>query len=503
MLDYLVQGLTIALSFQNLLFMLFGTVLGLVFAAIPGLTFSTALILLIPLTFGLEAVPAISVLLGVYAGGMSGGSISAILLGIPGTPSAAATVIDGYAMAKKGEAGKALGMAVYASVFGGIFSLLVLMLVAPQLASVAIKFGPPEIFALVVFGLSTIVSLSGTDIVKGLLAGLFGLLLCTVGLDPVMGLQRYTFGQAGLMVGIGIMPVMIGMFALPEIIDTFLRAKKNQGLKQEEPKRDKVKAAFPSFKEMGKTFFLLIKSAAIGTGLGAIPGTGGPVASFLAYDQAKRTNPLSGTGTIEGVGAPESANNGVTGGALIPLLTLGIPGDSATAIMLGAFLIHGLAPGPLLFQNYGDLVYAIFISILIIYIMVLVIQFYGIRLFVKVLDFPKVNLMVVILAVSVIGAFAINLNFSDVIIMFFSGVLGYLMKRFDFPVTPLILALVLGYSIEDNFRKSLVFSGGSLDIFIKKPVSLVFLTLAMIILVAPFLRPWLEKRFRLKKKALS
>ncbi len=502
MLEYLSQGLVIALSWENLLFMLFGTILGLVFASIPGLTFSTALILLIPLTFGLEAVPAISVLLGVYAGGMSGGSISAILLGIPGTPSAAATVIDGHEMAKKGEAGRALGMAVYASVFGGIFSLLVLMLVAPQLASVAIKFGPPEIFALVVFGLSTIVSLSGTEVVKGLLAGLFGLLLTTVGLDPVMGLQRFTFDQPGLMVGIGIMPVMIGMFALPEIIDTFLEAKKNKGQQRDDTQNKKVKAAFPTFKEIRKTFVLMVKSSAIGTGLGAIPGTGGPIASFLAYDQARRSEPKCGTGRVEGVGAPEAANNGVTGGALIPLLTLGIPGDSATAIMLGAFLIHGLAPGPLLFQNFGDLVYAIFISILIIYLMVLVIQFFGIRLFVKVLDFPKVNLMIIILAISVVGSFAINLNFSDVIIMFFSGLLGYFMKRYGFPITPLILALVLGYTIEDNFRKSLVFSDGSYSIFVQNPVSLVFLTLALVILLAPFVKPWLQRRFS-KKKALQ
>lgn len=499
MLEYLLQGIALALQWENLLFMFFGTILGLIFASIPGLTFSTALILMIPVTFGLESVPAISVLLGIFAGGMSGGSISAILLGIPGTPSAAATVIDGYAMAKKGQAGRALGMAVYASVFGGIFSLLVLMMVAPQLARVALKFGAPELFALVIFGLSTIVSLSGTQLAKGLLAGLLGLLITTIGLDPVMGLQRFTFGQYQLMTGVGIMPVMIGMFALPEIIETFLRAKKNKGVSKEPTDRQVVKASFPTLKEMKSTFFLLIKSSAIGTGLGAIPGTGGPIASFLAYDQARRKNKECGKGAIEGVGAPEAANNGVTGGAMIPLLTLGIPGDAATAVMLGAFLIHGLAPGPLLFQNYGDIVYAIFVSILIIYIMVLVIQYFGIRLFVRVLDFPKVNLMVVILVMTVVGSFAINLNFGDVIIMFFAGLLGYFMKRYGFPVTPLILALVLGHTIESNFRRSLVFSDGSLLIFVKHPVSLVFLTLALIMLLAPILRPLIDKKLGKKQ----
>jgi len=491
MFDLFIQGLSIAFTVENFIFMFVGCVLGIVFSAIPALTFSTALILLIPLTFSLSPVAAISVLLGVFAGGMTGGSISSVLLGIPGTPSAAATVLDGYLLAKKGQAGKALGMSIYSSVFGGIFSLLVLILVAPQIASVAIKFGPPEIFALVVFGLSTIVGLSESSVVKGLIAGFFGLLLCTVGLDPVMGLQRYTFGFANLMTGIGLMPVMIGMFALPEIIDNFLIASENRHKPQEKNKQ-KVKASFPTFQEMKSTFWLNLKASALGTFVGAIPGTGGPIACFMAYDMAKRSNPKVGTGEIDGVAAPESANNGVTGGALIPLLTLGIPGDSATAIMLGALLIHGLVPGPLLFRDNGPLVYAIFISILIINLMVLVIQFFGMKLFVKVLDIPKVNLMAMILVMSVVGSFAINLNYADIVVMFAAGFLGYLMKRFGFPITPLILGLVLGYTVEDNFRKSLVLSDGSFNIFFTSPVSLVFLILAVLMLIAPTLKPWIN-----------
>lgn len=499
MFELFTEGLTIALTLENFLFMFFGCILGIVFSAIPALTFSTALILLIPVTFGLTPVAAISVLLGVFAGGMTGGSISAILLGIPGTPSAAATVIDGYLLSKKGQAGKALGMAIYSSVFGGIFSLLVLILVAPQIAKIAIKFGPAELFALVVFGLSTIVSLSETSIVKGLLAGLFGLLLCTVGLDPVMGLQRYTFGFANLMTGVGLMPVMIGMFALPEIIDNFLQASKNR-YKQLVRHRQKVKANFPSLKEMKAAFSLNLKSSAIGTFVGAIPGTGGPIACFMALDVAKRKNPKVGTGELDGVIAPESANNGVTGGTLIPLLTLGIPGDSATAIMLGALMIHGLIPGPLLFRDNGALVYAIFISILIINLMVLAIQFFGMKLFVKVLDIPKVNLMSMILVMAVVGSFAINLNYADIIVMFFAGLLGYFMKKFGFPIVPLILGLVLGYSIENNFRKALVFSDGSFSIFVTSPVSLLFLTLAVFMLLAPTIRSWRNKNKASKAK---
>jgi len=496
MFELLTEGLSIALTGENLMFMFLGCVLGIIFSAIPALTFSTALILLIPLTFGLSPVAAISVLLGVFAGGMTGGSISSVLLGIPGTPSAAATVIDGHLLAKKGQAGKALGMSIYSSVFGGIFSLLVLMLVAPQIANVAIKFGPPEIFALVVFGLSTIVGLSEGSVIKGLLSGLFGLLLCTIGLDPVMGLQRYTFGYANLMTGIGLMPVMIGMFALPEIIDNFLEASKNRN-KPHEKNQQTVKAAFPNLSEMKSTFWLNLKSSALGTFVGAIPGTGGPIASFLAYDMARRKNPKVGTGEIDGIAGPESANNAVTGGALIPLLTLGIPGDSATAIMLGALLIHGLIPGPLLFRDNGPLVYAIFISILIINIMVLAIQFFGMKLFVKVLDIPKVNLMGMILVMSVVGSYAINLNYADIVVMFIAGLLGYIMKRSGFPITPLILGLVLGYTIEDNFRKSMVFSDGSFDIFLKSPVSIVFIILALLMLTAPTLKAvWNERKMK-------
>lgn len=487
MFEMFTQGLSIALTVENFIFMLLGSILGIIFTAIPGLTFSTALVLMIPLTFGLTPVAAISVLLGVYAGGMTGGSIPAVLLGIPGNPSAAATVLDGYLLSKRGQAGKALGMSIYASVFGGVVSLLVLILVAPKIATIAIKFGPPELFALVIFGLSTIVGLSEGSIVKGLLSGLFGLLFCTIGMDPVMGTQRYTFDIPGLMLGVGILPVMIGIFALPEIIDCFISTSKRRD-KPIKKMVQKVKASFPSLKEIKDTFWLNLQSSLLGTFIGLVPGTGGPIASFMAYDLAKRKNPKVGTGELDGVAAPEAANNGVTGGALIPMLTLGIPGDSATAIMLGALLIHGLVPGPLLFNDNGPLVYAIFISILIINLMVLAVQFHGMKLFVKILDIPKINLMAVILVMTLVGSYATSLNFVDVIIMFAFGFLGYLMKKYGFPSIPLILGLVLGVSIEDNFRKALVLSDGSLSVFLTNPVSLFFLTLAIFMIIGPLLK---------------
>lgn len=500
MLELLAQGFSIAATPQNFLFMAIGTVLGIVFSAIPGLTFSTALILLLPLTFGLSPVAAISVMLGVFAGGMTGGSIPATLLGIPGNPSAAATVIDGYMLTKKGQGGKALGVAIYSSVFGGVVSLIILILVAPLIAKVAISFGPAELFALVIFGLSTIVGLTEGSVVKALITCLLGLLLTTVGMDPVIGQPRFTFNYAPLMNGIGIMPVMIGAFALPEIINTFLTYKKNKGV---ELKRNigAVKAAFPTWKEQKETFGLNMKTSLMGTLVGAVPGAGGPIAAFLGYNMAKSANPKCGTGEIDGVTAPEAANNAVTGGAMITLLTLGIPADSAAAIILGAFLIHGIVPGPLLFQENGPMVYAIFISMLIINFMVLAIQFWGMKLFVKVLDIPKLNLMAFILGVTIIGSFASHVNFTDIVIMVIVGMLAWFMKRNGFPIIPLILGLVLGGEIENNFRKAMLLSDGGLGIFFNSAVSVICLTLAVLMVFSPVLSPYYKKVFQKLRKA--
>ncbi|NLI91558.1 MAG: hypothetical protein GX434_04940 [Peptococcaceae bacterium] len=499
MFDLFVQGLHIAITPENFLLMAIGTILGIIFSSIPGLTFSTALILLLPMTFGLSPVAAISVLLGVFAGGMTGGSIPATLLGIPGNPSAAATVIDGYMLTKKGLGGKALGMSIYSSVFGGVVSLIILIAVAPLIAKIALTFGPGELFMLVIFGLSTIVGLTEGSVIKSIIACLLGLLMCTVGLDPVMGLQRFTFGFAPLMTGIGIMPIMIGAFAIPEIINTFLTSKKTKGVIAKR-KVEGIKASFPTWKEQKQTFRLNMEASILGTLVGAVPGAGGPISAFLGYNLAKSRNPKCGTGEIDGVVGPEAANNGVTGGAMITLLTLGIPADSAAAIILGAFLIHGIVPGPLLFKENGGMAYAIFISMLIINFMVLVIQFFGMKLFIKVLDVPKINLMAFILSVTIIGSFAANVNYADILIMFVMGVLAWFMKRNGFSIIPLILGLVLGGSIEDNFRKAMVLSGGQLDIFFNSPVSVIFLILSILMITSPLIRPFYRKAINLVLK---
>ncbi len=438
-MEAILQAFGAALQLKVILMMILGAVVGIVFGAIPGLTYSMGIILVLPLTFNLDPLAAITLLLGVYVGGMTGGSVSAIILGIPGTPSAAATCLDGHRLAKEGKAGKALGTAVFSATIGGLISVLILVVVAPIIAKFALKFGPAEIFALVFFGFSAIAGISSGKVIKGLISGMIGLLVMTMGMDPVMGVKRYTFGSINLLGGVDVLSFMIGMFAIPQIVEAF--ATDESAIKR---KLDtNVSMSFPTFKEIKGLASTILKSALIGVGIGAIPGTGGPIAAFLGYDQAKR-KACSDEPTLDCVAGPEAAHNGVTGGALIPMLTLGIPGDPATAILLGALLIHGLKPGPLLFQENSGFVYGIYATLFIINILVFSIQSFGIRFFVKVLDFKKSYLYTTIMVLCVIGSYSSHNNMFDVFTMFAAGLIGFFMQKFGFPVAPTILALVLG-----------------------------------------------------------
>jgi len=451
-------------------------VVGLFFGAIPGLTFSMALALMLPFTFGMQAVPAVALLLGVYVGGMTGGSVSAILLGIPGTPSAAATVFDGYPMAQKGEAGIALGSAVIASTFGGLFSLVVMMLLLEQVAAIAIRFGPAEIFALVVFGLSTICGLAERSLLRGLIAGVLGLMLMIVGLDEFDGVARLTFGTVQLQQGVNLLVAMIGLFAVPQVIGTFLDYGRVQPLKLPHD----VRARLPSLRQLGDRLWLMVRCAGIGTGIGAIPGAGGPIAAFLAYDHARRfaRHPEHfGKGELSGVVAPETANNAVTGGAMVPLLSLGIPGDPATAVILGGLLIHGLYPGPMLFQTHLDTIYALYITIVLAYVVILAVQLGGIRVFVRVLQVPPHLLAVCIIVLCVLGSYAIRNSIFDVYLMGIMGLLGYVLQRLRIPIAPVVLGLVLGETLEKQYRTALILSEGSYRIFIDSGPALFFYAL--------------------------
>ena len=457
--------MSVALSLNTVAATAAGSVVGLVFGAIPGLTFSMALALMMPFTFGMEPVPAIALLLGVYSGGMTGGAVSAILLGIPGTPSAAATVFDGYPMALKGEASLALGASVIASAFGGLFSLVVMLLLLEQVAAVAIRFGPAEIFALVLFGLSTICGLAERSLLRGLVAGVLGLMIMIIGLDELDGVGRLTFGTVQLQQGVNMLVAMIALFAVPQVITTFIE----YGRVERAVITEDVRAMWP-WRRLRNQWWLMVRSSIIGTVVGAIPGTGGPIASFLAYDHARRFSRCPadyGKGELGGVVAPEAANNAVMGGALIPMLSLGIPGDPATAIILGGLLVHGLQPGPMLFQTSLDVIYALYITIVVSWVVILLVQLGGIRVFVRVLRVPPHLLAVCILVLCGIGSYAIRNSIFDVYLMAIVGLFGYALQRMRIPLAPVVLGLVLGPTLEQQYRTALILSEGSHRIFME------------------------------------
>jgi len=438
-----------------------------------------ALALMLPFTFGMQPVPAIAMLLGVFVGGMTGGSVSAILLGIPGTPSAAATVFDGYPMALQGKAGPALGAAVIASAFGGLFSLLVMILLLEHVAAVAIKFGPAEIFALVLFGLSTICGLAQESMVRGLIAGVIGLMLMIVGLDDLDGVARLTFGTVQLQQGVNLLVAMIGLFAVPQVISAFI----DNGHAAQAKMPENVRAQLPSLKDLRDRLWLMVRCAGIGTGIGAIPGTGGPIAAFLAYDHARRFSRRPqdfGKGELSGVVAPETANNAVTGGTMIPLLSLGIPGDPATAVILGGLLIHGLNPGPMLFRTHLSTIYALYITIVLAYVVILIVQLWGIRLFVRVLQVPPHLLAVCIIVLCVLGSYAIRNSVFDVYLMGIMGLVGYVFQRIRIPIAPVVLGLVLGETLEQQYRTALILSEGRYNIFFESGVALSFFALTVL-----------------------
>ena len=491
-MDTALAALADVLQFKNLLASMAGVFFGLFIGATPGLTISLGMVLLLPLTFALSPVTAFCMLLGLYSSGFTGGSISAILLNIPGTPSAAATAIDGHAMAKKGRGGEAIGIAVTASFFGGMFSLVCLVLIAPTIAKLALRFGAPELFALVLLGLTLICSFGQKSIVKGMIAGVIGLIFMTVGLDPMVGTPRFTFNSIDLQAGISFLPALIGLFAIPQIISGII-----SGVRVIPSYHGKVAGFFPKIKNLLKLSKSMILGALIGTGVGAIPGAGGPIAVFLSYDYASRFSKNRsefGNGTPEGVAAPESANNGVAGGAMIPMLTLGIPGDPITAILLGALMIQGLTPGPLLFENNGQFVYSIFWAFLVANVLTLLLTFATIKLWVRIHQVPSRILLPIITILCIIGSFSLRNTFFDTGVMLFFGVIGYLMNKFRFPVVPLLLAIILGPALEEHLRMSLIISQGDYSIFFTHPISLTFLLMAFFSFILPIIGPVLFKK---------
>lgn len=493
-MDLLLQGLGNVFQPEVILLLIGGVIIGIIIGALPGLTATMGVALFLPVTFGMDAVTGVLLLIGVYFGSIYGGSIAAILLNTPGTPASAATALDGHAMTKQGKAGKALGYAAIASGVGGLISVLMLILIAPQLAGVALNFSAPEMFGLALFGLSIISSVSGGSVLKGLIAGVFGILISTIGMDPMTSYPRFTYDQLSLLNGFSFIPVMIGLFAVSEAL-VIMEGEIGGG--------DKIKKiianyALPKWNELKRLWFSMIRSGFIGTIIGIIPGAGADIAAFVSYNEGKRflkkeEKETYGKGNPKGIVSAEAANNGVTGGAMIPLLTLGIPGDAVAAILLGALVVQGIQPGPQLFATSGELVYTLFAGMIIANILMVIFGISGIRLFVKILLVPKKMLAPLILILSTIGAYAISNNIFDVFTMLVAGVIGYFMKKYGFPASPIVLALILGPMAESEFRRSLVMSEGSYSIFLERPIALGFIIIAVLSLILPLVWGKLKK----------
>ncbi|WP_421617061.1 tripartite tricarboxylate transporter permease [Brevibacillus sp. TJ4] len=487
-MDYMFSAMLDVFSPVSLLFMLGGVIIGTIFGAIPGLTSTMGVALFVPITFGLDPVSGILLLIGVYYGGVSGGLVSATLLGIPGTPSSIATTFDAFPMAKQGEPVRALGIGITASFIGGIFSFLALITISPIVSRYAVMMGPFEYAALTVFALTLIVVLSKGNLIKGIASGLVGIAIAMIGFSPIDGTARFTFDVTALKAGISLLPLIMGLFALSQIHHEI-----RSGQKQSEMNL-KVSGLGISLGELLGNTWNLVRSSLIGIGFGILPGLGSGSSNLVAYAQAKQASkdPESfGKGNPAGIYASESSNNAAVGGALIPMLTLGIPGDTVTAIMLGGFMIHGIQPGPLLFTSNPDIVYTVFIGFLVAIIMVFLLQMFGMRLFPKILNVPANYLYPILLVLTVVGAYTTNSTMFDVWVMLVFGAVGYFMMQNNYPIAPLILGFVLAPILETYTRRALMYSGNVLDFF-TRPVSAIFLSLALIMLIITIIKEYKE-----------
>lgn len=476
---------TVMLNPMNLLFVFVGVTAGIMVGALPGLTATMGCALLIPFTFGLGPIRGLLMLMGIFCGGIYGGSISGILIRIPGTPSAAATLLDGYPLSQKGMGGKAIGMSTVASFLGGTTGALVMTFLSPEIARVGLKFGPAEFFALAIFGLGMIITISGRSLLKGIISCLFGLLITTIGFDPLSGVPRFTFGSRDLLGGVTFIPALIGLFGYAQVFRNIEKMQIVPAVKA------KVENILPTLKEIRAVLKTIFKSALIGTFIGSIPGTGCDIAAFVTYGEAKRTSKHPekfGTGILEGVAAPEAGNNGATGGAMIPMLTLGVPGDAVTAVLLGALTIHGLQPGPLLFRDHLDVIYPIFAGMIMAQIVLLTVGLSGAKFFAKTINIDRKILTPVIFFLCVVGSYAMRFSFFDVGLSMIIGVIAYFMEYYEYPASPILLALILGPMAEQNLRRSLIISHGDPLTFFKRPISAAFIAIALFVMITSYYR---------------
>jgi putative tricarboxylic transport membrane protein len=480
----LILGFQVACQPYNLLFCLLGCFLGTLIGVLPGIGPAAGVTILIPLTYGLSPVTALITLSGIYYGATYGGSTTSILLNVPGEASSVVTCLDGYQMARKGRSGPALGMAAFASFIAGSFAIILLTFTATPLVRAALAFGPPEYFALTFMGLTLVTSLAGDSLLKGLMSGTFGIILACVGVDVVSGTSRFTYGQIYLLDGLGFVNIAVGLFAVSEVMinieaptsEVFVKA----GLK--------LRELFPNLQDWKDSFGALWRGSVIGFIIGALPGTGAVVASFIAYTAEKKCSKHPekfGTGVIEGVAAPEGANNAAAQAAFLPMLTLGIPGSGVTAILLGALIVHGVRPGPMLMQTNPDLVWGLIASMYIGNIMLVILNLPLIGIWVSFLRVPYKIIMPLIIAICTVGIYATETNVFDLWIMFSFGIVGYIMRKFDFPLAPVVLAVVLTPLVENSLKQSLIMSQGNPLIFFMRPISAPLMIFSLIFLFAP------------------
>ncbi|MCD8121490.1 MAG: tripartite tricarboxylate transporter permease [Clostridiales bacterium] len=495
MFDLFLTGMKIVFTPSTFLLLVAGTVLGVIFGAMPGVSASMAVALALPFAYAMDPIIAIAFLVSVYCASITGGGITAILFRIPGTPSSAPTTFDGYPMAQRGEAGKALGFSLIASAFGGLVAAFAMALISPQLASVALQFGPSELFAVSFLGLSVLSCLDSDNIVKTLISGLLGLLLACVGMDPMLGIARFTWGSSTLLSGIEMIPVMIGLFAVTEVL-------KQTGKPRKVDQADstsgssKTNTVLPSFKEVWATKTTMVRASILGTVVGILPGAGATIASFLSYAIEKKVSKHPeklGTGIPDGIVASEAANNAATGGSMVPLLSLGIPGGNAAAIMMTALVIKGVQVGPMLVKTQPDYLASVFGSMFLTNIIMVIVAMGVAKVFAKILSVPYSILGPVIIMMAAIGAYALNNNTGDVALMAGAGIIGYMFVKLGYNSAALVLGLVLGQMCESNFRRAYTLTNGSLAQIFTKPITAVIMICCIVMLVYPFVKPLIVK----------
>jgi putative tricarboxylic transport membrane protein len=480
-MDAFLLGAATVLSPATLAMMLAGAIAGIIAAAIPGFTVTMAIVLTLPLTFTMDPLQGIAVMLSVYVGGYTGGLISAALLGIPGTPSSVATTFDAFPMARNGEPGRALSLGVWASFFGTIISTVVLIVTAPPLAVFAVRLGPWEYFSLIVFALTIVASLVGNSLQRGLIAALIGLAISTIGADPIMGRPRFDMGWELLAAGLPFLVVLIGIFAISQLASEVEDA---EAIKRGE-RLVSGHIEFRTWAVMREVLMRpvnLIRSSMVGVAIGALPGAGGSIANLVAYDQAKRASKTPeefGKGTPDGVVASEAGNSATAGGGLIPLISLGIPGSAVDAILMASLMVHGISVGPRLIMDNADLVYGMFLAMAVSSLMMLVVCVLSMRAFLRVAEVPKWVVVPVVLVCCVVGSFALNNRVTDLYLLAAVGLLGYALKALDYPLAPLVLGVILGPIAETNLRRALM-TEPDWTLFLTRPVSLIFLIAALL-----------------------